>query len=68
MSFKSLEKYQQGGCQLGEVMTGSEDQKKKKKYGILRERIETMSVEEEGREEKKSRTNTAMLSENVPLF
>lgn len=30
MSFKSLEKYQQGACQeLSEVMTDSTDQKKK---------------------------------------
>lgn len=38
MSFKSLEKYQQGACQLSEVMTNSKDQIR---FRILREQNET---------------------------
>lgn len=49
MSFKSLEKYQQGASRLNEVMTDSKDQKKeKKKYHVLRERDEPTSAGEEG--------------------
>lgn len=39
MSFKSLEKYQQGACQLSEVMTNSKDQIR---FRILREQNETV--------------------------
>lgn len=54
MSFKSLEKYQQGASRLNEVTTDSKDQKKQ--YHVLRECDELTSA---GDEEKK-KSNVSM--------